>query len=191
LSQQTPLTDEQRAQIALHPAQGCDLLTERGVTNARWLGVVRWHHTRTSIDESLVQAPDERAMAELTRVLDIYCAKISPRAYRPAMLPPLAAKELYVQERAGTGVFVDALIKQIGIYMPGSFVKLASGETAIVIGSGRTAGTPIVVALSRGDGMPYIEGLKRDTAHSAHAIKSVVSRDKIMQTVNLAKLWGY
>jgi hypothetical protein len=69
-------------------------------------------------------------------VLDIYCAKISPRAYRPAVLPPLAAKELYAQERAGTDVFADALIKQSGIHMPGGFVKLASGETAIVVGGG-------------------------------------------------------
>lgn len=191
LHQKDALTEEQRAEVNMHPKKGFELLKSKGVTNHNWLEAVRLHHDKVPLHADAVQTPDGHAMSQLIRVLDVFGAKVSPRTYRRAMQPPVAAKEIYVQEREVCAEFVDTLIKEIGLYMPGTFVKLENGETALVIKRGANVNTPRVVGLSRGDGMPYIEGPKRDTSKPEFAVKSVVPKEKIMHLLNLSKLWGY
>ncbi|MFN7369254.1 MAG: hypothetical protein ACK5SG_03355, partial [Burkholderiales bacterium] len=57
----------------------------------------------------------------------------------------------------GHNPIATILIKEIGIYPPGSFVKLANGETAIVVRRGEAANSPVVAALSSGSGIPYVD----------------------------------
>ncbi|HRE15903.1 MAG TPA: hypothetical protein PLW86_02400 [Rhodocyclaceae bacterium] len=191
LHQQDPLTEQQRIEVNQHPQKGYEFLREKGVTNTAWLEAVRLHHEKVPLKADAMSNPDGAAMAQLIRVLDVFGAKVSPRTYRRAMQPPVAAKEIFVQEREVCAEFVDVLIKEIGLYMPGTFVKLENGETALVIKRGANVNTPKVVSLSRGDGMPYIDGPKRDTSKPEFAVKNVVPKEKIMHMLNLSKLWGY
>lgn len=191
LHQQDPLSEQQRLEVNQHPQKGYELLREKGVTDANWLEAVRLHHEKVPLKPDAVQNPDGSAMSQLIRVLDVFGAKVSPRTYRRAMQPPVAAKEIFVQEREVCAEFVDVLIKEIGLYMPGTFVKLENGETALVIKRGANVNTPRVASLSRGDGMPFIEFPKRDTSKPEFAVKTVVPKEKIMHMLNLSKLWGY
>lgn len=191
LHQQDPLTDQQRIEVNQHPQKGYEMLREKGVVSPAWLDAVRLHHEKVPLKPDAVSNPDGQGMSQLIRVLDVFGAKVSPRTYRRAMQPPVAAKEIFVQEREVCAEFVDVLIKEIGLYMPGTFVKLENGETALVIKRGANVNSPKVVSLSRGDGMPYIDGPKRDTAKPEFAVKNVVPKEKIMHMLNLSKLWGY
>jgi hypothetical protein len=72
-----------------------------------------------------------------------------------------------------------AIIKEYGIYPPGNFVQLASGEMAVVIRRGATAHTPMAAAITDKTGMPIINTVRRDTAQPAFAIKALLT-DKVM-----------
>jgi len=189
--QQTPLTEAQRVAIDAHSAQGCELLARRGVRNPRWLEAVAQHHTRQQLAAGALTGPDARAIAELVRVLDVFCAKISPRAYRQAIPPPIAARDIFVGERDNNNLFLGPLIKEVGIYMPGTFIKLESGEIALVVQRGATANTPKALALANGKGMPYGEGIRRDTSRPEYAVRGVVPKEKVQHRLDLLRLWGY
>lgn len=191
LQQKEALSESQRAEVDSHSERGALFLRKKGIGNNQWLEAVRLHHQHIALGPGEANKPSGRVLSQLLRVLDVFCAKISPRAYRRAIQPPVAAREIYTQEREGCAELIDAVIKEIGLYMPGTFVKLENGETALVVKRGETVSTPKVISLSRGDGMPYMDGMKRDTARSEFAVKNVVPREKIMHRLNLSKIWGY
>lgn len=191
LQQRTPLTPEQREAIDRHSTEGRELLLRKGVRNQRWLKTVELHHQRLEVPNEAVTRPDGVAMSQLVRILDIFCAKISPRAYRQAMLPPVAAREIFVAERDYKNPFLGVLIKEVGIYMPGTFIKLENGEIALVVRRGPNVDTPRAVALSRSDGTPYMDTIRRDTAKPEYAVKGAIPKEKVLHRVNLARFWGY
>lgn len=191
LNQREPLTDDQRREVNQHPQKGYQFLLGKGVNDQAWLESVRLHHEHLTLEAGAATHPGGKAMSQLLRVLDVFCAKISPRTYRRAIQPPVAAREIFVQERQGCSEFVDLLIKEIGLYMPGTFVKLENAETSLVVKRGANVSTPKVISLSRADGMPIAEGFRRDTSKAEFAIRTVVPREKVMHLLNLSKIWGY
>lgn len=191
LSQKTPLTEEQRRAIDAHPAQGSDLLLRKGVRNRRWLDAIRLHHERQQLTANALTSPDAAVIAELLRTLDVFCAKISPRTYRQAKLPSAAAREIFVAERDHNNVFLGAVIKEVGIYMPGTFLKLENGDVALAVRRGANVDAPKAVALSRSDGMPYGEAIRRDTTRPEFAVKDAVAKENILHRLNLSRIWGY
>lgn len=85
-----------------------------------------------------------RAVAEVTdtarlvRAADVFAAKISPRAFRAPLAPQAAARQLFEEEQGGP--IAAALIRAVGLYPQGDFVRLKNGEAAIV--AHRTAPRP-------------------------------------------------
>lgn len=189
--QHAPLSEEQRRAVAAHPAQGGELLRRAGVGNERWLQAVALHHCRQRLAADSLVRPDTAAIAELVRTLDVFCAKISARAYRQALLPPVAARDLFIRERAQDSPFLGLLIKEVGLYMPGTFLKLSNGDLALSVRRGASVDTPRAVALSRGDGAPYLEAVKRDTARPEFTVTSVIPREQVRHRLNLSRFWGY
>jgi hypothetical protein len=75
-------------------------------------------------------------------------------------------------------------VKEFGIYPPGCFVRLVSGETAMVLKRGSTMQTPMVAAVTTPRGMPMTEPLPRDTARREYGI--VGSAHDAAQQVRMA-----
>jgi len=182
--QKEPITAAQKEEMLTHGLRGKLKLEEWGVKNKDWLQAVEEHHPETLHGE---RKPSE--MANLIHHVDVYLAKISPRAYRAAKPPNVAAKEM-VQRKDVNPHYVGSIVKEIGVYPPGSYVKLANGETAIVARRGKQAHTPIVFSLSNGAGLPLGEPIMRDTGSPLFTIASIVPRNKVMVTINRAKLFG-
>ena len=130
-------------------------------------------------------------MAELIHLVDVFCAKVSPRAYRKALSPNHAAKELFLVDGADGNQLPEIIIKEVGIYPPGCFVKLQNGETAVVVRRGASANHPVVFSLVSGQGVPFVEPMRRDSSRKDYMIVSIVPKDKIMIRLNPNKLWGY
>ena len=182
-AQKDPLTEPQRDALKDHGRRGRELLEAMGVAHADWLRAVEEHHP-----EALLSGCSQCEMAAFIHHADVYLAKISPRAYRIAKAPNVAAREML----QGTGmnqVIAGIIIKEIGIYPPGSYVRLANGETAIVTARGEQAHTPTVYSLVNGSGMPMGEPVQRDTTSSSYVIASIVPRSKVMVAVNRARLF--
>ena len=83
-----------------------------------------------------------------------------------------------------------AIFKEYGIYPPGNFVQLASGEMAVVIRRGATAHTPTAAAVTDHNGIPIVRTIKRNTAEPAYAIRALVTDNKTLLRVPPERIYG-
>ena len=192
LSQQaTPPTPQQRAEIAAHPARGRQILEGCGVDCEDWLKAVAQHHITTD-GKGLPQDNSHYSqIACMIHYADVYLAKLSPRASRPAMPVNVAARELFLKAEGAKNPYAAAIIKEMGIFPPGSFVKLANGDTAVVVRPGETANTPQVHSLITADGWVFPDSRERDTARPEFKIVAAVPRGNVLMRLDRQKLFGY
>ena len=111
----------------------------------------------------------------------MFTAKLSARSSRVALTPNVAARDIFTGS-AGHPL-AAALVKEFGIYPPGCFVRLASGEIAIVIQRGQTVSTPVVACLTNIAGQPMMKPQRRETTDKANAIVALVADADVMVRV--------
>lgn len=181
---------QQREQIRAHPELAEKLLRQAGVKDEVWLRAVMEHHE--SPDGSGypygIKNPSEES--QLVRVADIFNAKTSARGARKGLAAHEAARSLYVSElntQTGTHQYVAALIKEVGIFPPGSIVKLANNEVGVVFKRGKNANTPIVYSYLNSSGITYGDPIRRDTTRKGLEIVEMLQKEKL--NVALEELW--
>ena len=182
------LNDSQRDQIRAHPQVAVDRLQAAGVTDPDWLQAVLQHHERPGgggYPQNLDTLCEE---ASVLRMADVFMAKISPRNERPALPILDAARQMFAEAHGSP--LAASIIKEYGIYPPGNFVQLASGEMAVVIRRGATAHTPVAAAVTDRNAIPVVRTTRRNTAEPAYAIKSLVSGSKMLLRVPPERLYG-
>ncbi|RZI84984.1 MAG: hypothetical protein EOP38_06870 [Rubrivivax sp.] len=189
--QASPLTPQQRAVVDNHAAQGRHLLEACGVTCPDWLRAVGNHHITTDGKGYPKDRADSSQVASIIHYADVYLAKISPRASRPAMAVNVAARELFLAAGGAENPFTAAIIKEMGLFPPGSYVKLHNGDTAIVVHRGESAITPKVQSLASADGWVFPDPVVRDTAKPEFKVVSAVPRGNVLLSLNRKKLFGY
>jgi len=173
------ITPELREQIRAHPESGAALLRAAGVDDALWLDAVRLHHDDDAKAKAFDALTPAERVARLLRRVDIFTAKMSCRATRTPMSPVQAAREACLGVNGQPDEIGGVLLKAVGLYPPGSFVELASGERGIVIARGRRANLPIVAALVGASGAPLGEPALRDTVEKRHTVKAAVSSQAV------------
>ena len=176
---QLPPTDAMRATISAHAAEGARLLQAAGLEDPLCLAVVRGHHDDSTGGLPLADLAPDRALAQLLRRVDIFCAKISRRANRAPMSPVQAAREACLGPDGKPDEIGGALLRAVGLYPPGSFVELASGEVGIVVARGRRANLPFVASLVSASGHALGEPPLRDTLDRRHAVRAAVPPDQV------------
>ena len=166
--QTAPPTQRQMELIRSHPERSAQMLRDAGVTDTDWLNTVLDHHEQAGgggYPRGLSEVSDSvRAL----RAADVFAAKITPRALRPALAPQQAARELF-QQAAGNAVS-GALIRCVGVHPPGELVQLRSGEVAIVTRRAAKGPAPVVACIGNRQGQPMINTVMRDTAQAEFAI---------------------
>lgn len=189
-----PLSEEQRLAVHRHCEVGVDMLRQLGVRDEVWLAAVRDHHERP--DGSGYPAGKQGdAMSQSARLLslaDVYCARVSARSYRAALSPTLALRQLFLREgHCIDESLVAQFIKTLGIYPPGTGVRLQNGSVAVVTHRGNArVNTPRVAAITTPNGMCLATPLRHNGDSPAHAIKAVVDLDALKLPVNMAAIWG-
>lgn len=187
LAQQADRPSEaHRHDLLAHGDRAAELLHELGVRDAMWLQAVRMHH-EVGPGPLAGRAPAEQLARVLCRV-DIFGARLSPRRSRRALAGAQAAQAVYLDELKHPDEAGAALIKAVGLYPPGSLVRLANGEVAIVTHRGHSANEPRVAALLGKSGTPLSEPVPRDTRLAAQAIKASIAPHELKLFVNLEKL---
>ena len=172
-TQVSPLTTKQREAIHAHPTRSAEMLGEAGVTDAVWLDAVREHHEAPDGSGYPRGLTEVGALTEMLRFADVYTARLSSRANRPAMSAQQAGRELH--QMGDSNPLAAALIKAFGVFPPGSMVKLASGELGVVVRNGEKAHHPLVATLTNNAGVPRLTSLIRDTAREEHAVVALLS----------------
>lgn len=184
--QTTPLTTQQAMEISNHAQQSVQLLRSLGVTDPLWLEAVGGHHLQTP--GKLSERTLGRQMARLIQRADLFGARIAPRASRDPMSVTVAMQNCYYDETKAVDEAGTALVKTLGIYPPGAWVKLASGEIGIVIKRGASASSPRVAVLINSMGLPTGEALPRDTGLPAWKIISPIAHKEAQVRPSLERL---
>ena len=184
--QKEPPNPEQKRQIDLHPVRSEAILKELGVTDPNWLEAVLCHRAKTP--GPLASRTEGQRLARLVQRADMFAARLAPRISRVPESPASAMHACYFDENKKVDEAGAALIKAMGIYSPGSFVRLATEEVAAVIKRGANTTTPRVAVLINRNGMPTGELIVRDTSKREFRIVSGVAHRDVKVKINLERL---
>lgn len=188
-----PLSDTQHVEVRRHSERSTSLLGERGVTDALWLQTVMDHHERSD-GSGYPDGKHGEAIALPARLLalaDVYCARVTGRYYRPPLQANVALRWLYLNEGARLdGKVAASFIKTLGIYPPGTGVRLRSGSIAVVTHRGKGSLTPQVSSITTHDGLRIGTPIRRRADVEAHAISEAVDLDALELSINMEALWG-
>jgi HD-GYP domain-containing protein (c-di-GMP phosphodiesterase class II) len=185
-TQKRPTDALQQAQIDDHAQRSMVLLQSLGVIDATWLETVAAHHAQAP-GPLRSKTPAQR-LARLIQRADMFAARLSPRLTRPPVTPAVAMQACYFDENKQVDEAGAALIKAVGIYQPGTYVKLASEEVAVVVRRGNNTSTPRVAVLLNRSGMPTAEHALRDTSNKDFKVVASVPHVEVKVQIQLDRL---
>ncbi len=172
-----PLTDAQKRQVLKHPQKSIQILERAHIKERLWLKTLEQHHEQPDGEgyplglkgSSIIQA------ARVLRVADSYVAMVRPRGDRPAITPVEAIREIFLHR----GMRYDAVVARtltsvLGMYPPGTWVRLYNGELGVVSGIGSSHPFPVVSSVLSADGEHLAKALARDTHDKQFTIVEVV-----------------
>ena len=187
-AQDGPVTRLQLAAIRSHTVDAVRLLQQAGVTDTQWLEAVAQHHERPDGSGYPAGLKAQSSLALALRHADVLMAKISPRTLRAALPIQEAMRQLFRED--GGGAMSTAIIKEFGIYPPGDYVQLKSGERAVVVRRTEVASKPIVAAITDNHGRPVTSSTRRDTAQPEFAIAGTVADKSPVLRLPPERLYG-
>ena len=130
----------------------------------------------------------EELIARLIRRADRYAARLSPRKSRPASSAAAAAQVALLDEGGHTDEAGQALIRTLGLYPPGVWVKLQCGEIAMVLRRSPVAKAPVVVSVVSRTGMPLAVPTLRNTKLPDFEVTGAVPSAQVKVRPNLDAL---
>lgn len=190
-----PLPDALRQALQAHPSAGVELLRRAGITDNVWLDAILQHHER--LDGSgyphQLQPPAITLGGRLLAIADSFSAMIKPRPYRnQAHFPRNALRDMYLKKDSSLdGDLVQSLIKEIGLFPPGSVVRLKSGETGVIKHATHKAADAIVFTVYDRHGMPLLEPVRRAAGQPEFEILDLVPLIECRSAaVIIKRLWS-
>ena len=184
--QRTAPTAAQRADLMTHPMRSVEMLMQAGIDDADWLQAVARHHEQEDGSGYPTGRTDVGELASLVRRADVYTAKLASRSHREALSADQAGRQMFMQDPGHP--MTAALVKEFGIYPPGCYVRLASGETGVVVQRGPTVTTPIVACLTNPRGAALPAPVRMDTSITRHQVQCVIGESSVNHKLTLDKL---
>ena len=184
--QREPPTAEQRQYIDEHAQRSVELLKKMGLHDPDWLEAVRDHHD-TGPGDLAARTPGQR-MARLIHRADVFTARLAPRASRRPDPAAAAMQACYFDENRQIDAAGAALIKAVGVYSPGSLVRMVNNEVGVVVRRGANTTTPRVAVLVNREGYATGEHVVRDTSLREFRVAASVAQQDCKVQINLARL---
>lgn len=169
-----PTADQQR-KIVQHPARSVELLRGLGLVNEDLFDIVGGH--RIPLDGTGL--PRNLECRQILQTADQFIAKMAPRATRIGQMPILAAKSIVADPDGKPTRIGSAMSRAVGFYPPGTYVKLANGETAVAVRRGGSANAPLVISVIGAGGMAQGQYTGRDTTYPQYAVRAAVGAAQI------------
>ena len=191
LAQQKPPPDKhQLADIQRHPHRGRDILHGLGVGHERWLNLVADSHESVEGGGYPTGKRAEGLDLMLLQLSDRFVARISPRQGRKGLSARAAVRAHYLEMQRQNSPLGALLVKHLGMYLPGSYVRLQNGEVAVVTRSTGQVNRPVVMAVVGKDGIALSTPTVRDTALPQHAVIDAVSPDQVKVRLDPARVFS-
>jgi hypothetical protein len=179
MAQQTePLSAAQKLHVEGHPEKGVEKLRGAGVDDALWLEIVRRHHRPIDHGEICDPLSPPQRLARLLQRIDVFTAKLSKRKTRPGSTATVAARDACLDDSGLPDATGATMLRVLGLYPPGSFVRLATGEVGVVVRRSDKAHTPVVACVRRADGGVIIQPVPRDTSSRLYAVQRSLSAEE-------------
>lgn len=170
----------QRRMIDNHAATGRQMLIQAGVLDMLWLETVDKHHAALAGPEALADWPKLERMAKILQTVDRYTAAMSPRKSRAGRTARDSVRTVIVQAGSSKHDEVGtALVRILGLCPPGTYVKLANGETAVVMRRGPSPNEPLVASVLNRNDEPIAEPRLHDTAREKLPIAATLAATSI------------
>ncbi|MFW5488386.1 MAG: HD-GYP domain-containing protein [Desulfovibrio sp.] len=121
-----------------HALEGYRIMAEQADIHPDLLSAVAEHHERYdgSGYPRAIHGAGLNRFARLLSVVDVFDALTSDRPYAKAKTPSEAFRVMYsARGKSFEPQYVERFIKAMGIYPPGSFVRLNTGSYGVVCGS--------------------------------------------------------
>jgi hypothetical protein len=192
---QIAIDAEQRDSISRHPQDSLKLLEVSGVQDRNWLAAVAQHHE--NLDGSgypnSLRGEEILRIARSIRIADFYVAKIRGRRYRQAVSTRSAFKHIFGDERNRLdSQLALLLLRRLGLFPPGTLVRLSSREIAVVArkqGSSETAGN--VIAFLGPSGKLLKTPVERNTTQVNYTILNIAEIEPSWPEIRWETFWGY
>lgn len=186
-----PLDEEETAFVRAHPESSHKLLRDNLVSDEVWLNAVLQHHERgdgrgypAGLKRDAI-SPE----ASILAAVDTYVAMVTPRAYRKSLLPKIAMQQIYKTSVARDDLIGIGLIKQLSIYPPGSLVRLANQEIAVVVERNKhDSVAPKVAAIGRNLGRLYTNYVLRQSDTPSYKIIDVYQPETPVE-IDMNQIW--
>ncbi|XHS79227.1 hypothetical protein ACFJGW_04445 [Burkholderiaceae bacterium UC74_6] len=112
----------------------------------------------------------------------------TPRRTRLAQSSAHAARAVYLDENKQPDEAGAALVRTVGLYPPGSLVKLASGEIGMVYRRGERTTAPRVAVLTDAAGRPLPQAVRRETNSPDTAVVESLAPHEFRVPIDMAAL---
>ena len=189
-----PLSESLKRAVFEHPLSGTEILRRSGVQDKAWLDAVEQHHERLNGSgyPRRIQGEDVSRGGRVLAIADTYSAMTKPRPYRnKEHFAQNALRDIYLQKDVNLdGDLIQAMIREIGIFPPGSIVKLKSGEVAVIKHCTHKPAEAVVYTVYDQRGMPLLEPIRREAANPNCEIVSMVPFTECRSAaVTIKRLW--
>ena len=174
------LTDEEYEVMKLHAEKGKEVLQEMGGVDQLILDTANYHHERVDgkgYPES-INAEFLHQYIRMVSVVDVYDAITSSRPYKEGA-PAFDALKILFAERGKhfDTELVEAFIRMIGVYPPGTLVEMTNGEVGIVVSANADSRLrPKVELVADSDKKlrpPYVVNLFEDSVDASGQLYSI------------------
>lgn len=185
------LSDFQLENIRKHPLESVRILKVAGVNDQDWLQMIAQHHEQLDGNGYPHQLKDDAIweQAQIISLTEQYTAMIDARAYRTDRLPKQVLQDMYQQKHLRSIKLITQFVQMMGIYPPGTFVRLANQEIGIVYRRIPKDIVPEVKVLVDPKGNAYLGAIERDCHLPTYKITGACAKP-VVSRVEMELLWG-
>lgn len=190
-----PLPEPLRGRMRQHPSSATERLQAAGVGDGIWLDGVRGHHERldgSGYPHGLRNGEIPLA-ARILAVADIFSAMTKPRPYRSRQPSPQAAlREVHALRGSSLdGELANLLLQEVGMFPPGSTVRLKCGEIAVVRSPALKAEEATVFSIYGRNGMVLGAPARRDVTAPEFEIAGTVPLAECRSaSIMMKRIWA-
>jgi HD-GYP domain-containing protein (c-di-GMP phosphodiesterase class II) len=170
--------------IRAHTTKGALMLVNLKVSDDLWLDVVTRHHDERTDGGAFRTIPPATRLARILRIVDRYAAMISPRKSRTGRSTAESLRSLISSTKEQVDDVGQALVRVVGMYPPGTYVRLESAAVAVVMRRTAHSSAPHVAIVVDEDGQPIARPQLHRTAVSGSKIASALAASALNLRIN-------
>ena len=181
LDKPTPM---QQDAIRAHPIKGGMMLANFGILDDLWLDIVTSHHDDATDRGELWQVAPAVRLARIVRVVDRYAAMISPRKSRTGRTASDSVRSIISDAGDQSDLIGHSLVRTVGLCPPGTYVRMDSGDIAVVMRRSSKPNHPHVAIVLDETGDLLSQPRLHRTAHGNPQIRSSLAASSVRVRLN-------